>query len=99
VVRSAGAALAALATGELPILAPSDWLRGADPLPHSWDVTSDSIAAWVAGEVGAERLVLAKAAKVDLSALVDPHFARALPEGVKALIAEPSELAAVLGVS
>jgi probable H4MPT-linked C1 transfer pathway protein len=99
VVRSAAAALAALATGELPILAPSDWLRSVDPLPHSWDVTSDSIAAWVAGEVGAERLVLAKAAKVDLSALVDPHFARVLPEGVKALIVEPSELAAALGVS
>jgi probable H4MPT-linked C1 transfer pathway protein len=99
VVRSAGGALAALATGELPILAPSDWLRSADPLPHSWDVTSDSIAAWVAGQVGAERLVLAKASKVDLSALVDPHFARALPEGVAALIVEPVELADALGVS
>jgi aspartokinase-like uncharacterized kinase len=99
VVRSAGGALAALATGELPILAPSDWLRSADPLPHSWEVTSDSIAAWVAGQVGAERLVLAKASKVDLSALVDPHFARALPEGVAALIVEPVELADALGVS
>ncbi|HEU6449977.1 MAG TPA: hypothetical protein VFT57_01055, partial [Gemmatimonadaceae bacterium] len=99
VVRSAGGVLAALATGELPILAPSDWLRSADPLPHSWEVTSDSIAAWVAGQVGAERLVLAKASKVDLSALVDPHFARALPEGVAALIVEPVELADALGVS
>jgi aspartokinase-like uncharacterized kinase len=83
----------------LPILAPSTWLRRSDPLPHSWDVTSDSIAAWVAGEVGAERLVLAKAAKADLSALVDPHFARALPEGIEALIVEPSELAGALIVS
>jgi aspartokinase-like uncharacterized kinase len=32
-----------------------------DELPASWDVTSDSIAAWVAGRVGAERLVLVKA--------------------------------------
>jgi len=31
-----------------------------DGLPESWDVTSDSIAAWVAGEAGAERLVLVK---------------------------------------
>ncbi len=98
-VRDPLEASAALAAGALPILAPSTWLRRSDPLPHSWDVTSDSIAAWVAGEVGAERLVLAKAAKVDLSALVDPYFARALPEKVKALIVEPSELAAVLGVS
>ena len=31
-----------------------------DRLPASWEVTSDSIAAWVAGEAGAGRLVLVK---------------------------------------
>jgi aspartokinase-like uncharacterized kinase len=31
-----------------------------DELPASWAVTSDSIAAWVAGRVGANRLVLVK---------------------------------------
>jgi aspartokinase-like uncharacterized kinase len=31
-----------------------------DGLPESWAVTSDSIAAWVAGQAGAERLVLVK---------------------------------------
>jgi 5-(aminomethyl)-3-furanmethanol phosphate kinase len=31
-----------------------------DALPASWEVTSDSIAAWVAGQVGADRLVLVK---------------------------------------
>jgi 5-(aminomethyl)-3-furanmethanol phosphate kinase len=31
-----------------------------DPLPASWDVTSDSIAAWVARRAGAGRLVLVK---------------------------------------
>jgi probable H4MPT-linked C1 transfer pathway protein len=99
VVRSAGEATTALAAHELPILAPSAWLRRADPLPHSWDVTSDSIAAWVAGQVGAERLIVAKAVKVDVSALLDPHFARTLPEGVKALIVDPTELADALDVS
>src|SRR5262245_49633107 len=42
---------AALGRRRLPVLAPSRWLREADPLPHSWDVTSDSIAAWIAGAV------------------------------------------------
>jgi aspartokinase-like uncharacterized kinase len=66
--RLAAAALAenldeiatALADGRVPVLVPYRWLRAADPLPHSWDVTSDSIAAWVAGASGARRLVLVK---------------------------------------
>jgi 5-(aminomethyl)-3-furanmethanol phosphate kinase len=33
-----------------------------DALPDSWDVTSDSIAAWVADQAGAGRLVLVKEA-------------------------------------
>jgi aspartokinase-like uncharacterized kinase len=33
-----------------------------DALPASWQVTADSIAAWVAGQVGADRLVLVKEA-------------------------------------
>jgi aspartokinase-like uncharacterized kinase len=83
-LRSAGLAsdaagiAAELDQGRLPVLAPSRWLRNADPLPHSWDVTSDSIAAWVAGEVGARRLVLVKPPGAGDQA-VDPYFHRALP--------------------
>lgn len=47
--------------GRLAVLGPFAWLRSADPLPHGWHVTSDSIAAWVAGQLGARRLVLLKA--------------------------------------
>jgi aspartokinase-like uncharacterized kinase len=36
-------------------------LHKTDPLPHSWDVTSDSIAAWVADRLGLD-LVLLKSA-------------------------------------
>ena len=99
IVRGPGEVAPTLAAGELPILAPSAWLRSADPLPHSWEVTSDSIAAWVAGELGASRLILAKAVRVDVAALVDPHFARVLPEGIEALIVDPNELADALSVS
>ena len=40
------------------ILLPYCSLRRYDPLPHSWDVTSDTIAAWVAGKLGGDLLVL-----------------------------------------
>jgi aspartokinase-like uncharacterized kinase len=99
--RSTGAVLvenaseidAALDTGRLPVLAPYRWLRAADPLPHSWAVTSDSIAAWVAGRVGARRLVLVKPAAslagpspiAAFERLVDRYFGSALPDRVTAI--------------
>lgn len=43
----------------LHILLPYRVLYERDPLPHSWDITSDSIAAWVAGLRGSD-LVLVK---------------------------------------
>jgi dihydroneopterin aldolase len=66
----------------VPVLAPSRWLRTADPLPHSWDVTSDSIAAWAAGELGAPRLLLVKAAGARGPHLVDRYFQQAIPSAV-----------------
>jgi len=71
----------AVAAGRVPILAPSSWLRETDPLPHSWDVTSDSIAAWVAGQAGASTLVLVKAPGAS-GRLVDAYFERAVPAGL-----------------
>jgi len=51
---------------ELPsgvsILFPYRLLKAEDPLPHSWDVTSDTIAAWVAKQTGA---LFIKATDVD----------------------------------
>lgn len=49
-----------LRAGRLVIVAPFAWLRATDPLPHSWDVTSDSIAAWITARLAAPRLVLLK---------------------------------------
>jgi len=75
------------AARKIPVLAPFRWLLDADPLPHSWDVTSDSIAAWVAGELGARRLVLIKPRGVHASSgPVDPYFVHALPAGISSVI-------------
>lgn len=40
------------------VFLPLHCLRERDPLPHSWDVTSDTIAAWVAQELALELLLL-----------------------------------------
>lgn len=60
--------------GKLPILSPGRFLedhddRGLDPLPASWDVTSDTIAARIAVHLDASRLILLKS--------------RALPQGTR----------------
>jgi len=85
----------ALRAGRVPILAPSRWLREADPLPHTWDVTSDSIAAWVAGAVGARRLVLVKPPGAAGPGIVDAHFDRALPARVTPVIVPADDIAAL----
>jgi len=85
----------ALSRGQLPVLAPSRWLREADPLPHSWDVTSDSIAAWIAGALGAHQVILVKPPRSTAEpspadprrdALVDRYFERTVPPGVSPVI-------------
>jgi aspartokinase-like uncharacterized kinase len=86
----------------IPVLAPSRWLREADPLPHSWSVTSDSIAAWVAGRVGAQRLVLIKppgAGRAAPERLVDSYFRHTLPPDVTPYVVaadDPERLDAAL---
>jgi aspartokinase-like uncharacterized kinase len=59
-VRSMTGAAEVAGDGAVPVLLPHDLLRETDPLPHSWAVTSDSIAVWVAGWTGAPLLVLLK---------------------------------------
>ncbi|RPI29662.1 MAG: amino acid kinase, partial [Actinomycetota bacterium] len=46
--------------GGVVVLLPSEPLRRADALPHSWSVTSDAIAAWVTQAADGRLLVLLK---------------------------------------
>ncbi len=48
------------ANGDLVMFLPSKFMFMDNGLPNSWDVTSDSIAAYIAGKTWAERLVLIK---------------------------------------
>ena len=44
-------------SGKIPILICSEILKENDPLMHSWNVTSDSISAYVAGLLNARLLI------------------------------------------
>jgi hypothetical protein len=48
-----------LSSGILPIILPSNLMFQKDPLKPSWDVTSDSIAAYIASLLLAKKLILA----------------------------------------
>ena len=80
-IEEPGALLQTLGSSGVAVLAPSRWMRSADVLPHSWEVTSDSVAAFVAGALDAARLILIKPA-AELPDPVDPYFATTLPAGL-----------------
>jgi aspartokinase-like uncharacterized kinase len=90
IVTNAGEVVDALAGNHIPILSPTHWLRAADPLPHSWDVTSDSIAAWVSEQLAAARLVLVKPPAAEGGRILDEYFMRARPNNLE-VIAVPGD--------
>jgi 5-(aminomethyl)-3-furanmethanol phosphate kinase len=56
-----------------------------DPLPHSWDVTSDTIAAWVAGKLGLDLLMLKSVDGIE----IDGRLAGTIPESVETDVVDP----------
>jgi aspartokinase-like uncharacterized kinase len=97
---------AALREGRTPVWAPL-LMASAARIPASWDITSDSLAAWLAGRLGASRLILVKhgeagsAEALAARGVVDPEFPKYLAAaGVPAYLAAPERadlLAAGLG--
>jgi aspartokinase-like uncharacterized kinase len=66
-VQSLDALRAVCSAGSIPVLASRLILNeiecsGREGLSASWDVTSDTIAAWMALHIGADRLILLKSA-------------------------------------
>jgi dihydroneopterin aldolase len=93
----------ALKDGKVPVWSPEP-MACAAALPETWDLTSDSLAAWLAGALGAGQLVLVKhgrfeAAAIDVHDLVargvvDPLFPHYLRESrVRAWLASPTDSA------
>jgi dihydroneopterin aldolase len=91
----------ALAEGLVPVWLPLDLRDGAPDVPESWDMTSDSLSAWLAGRLGAERLIFLKRVRAprsnelhDLVAdgVLDPFVPRFLGRSVEAWLCGPREL-------
>jgi 5-(aminomethyl)-3-furanmethanol phosphate kinase len=101
--ESLSAIARALRMGRVAGWAPATMALAA-PLPKSWDVTSDTLSAWLAAQVRADRLLLVKNAALEkdtdltladlaASGLVDrlfPHFAAA--SGADIFVAGPNAL-------
>ena len=77
--------LKAWTSGKLPVFLPYDWLKTKNEIPESWDVTSDSLACYIAAAFGASTLILLKddmpegdTKDLSGSTWVDPMFTRFL---------------------
>ena len=94
----------ALRLGQVACWNPTGMVRDA-ALPKSWDVTSDTLAAWLAAQFNADRLILIKSVDVpngaettlaELAAanLVDPLFPHyAAASGAAVYVAGPASIA------
>jgi aspartokinase-like uncharacterized kinase len=60
-----------LAAGDVPLWLPTRMALGRPEIPETWDVTSDSLAAWLAVQLGAEGLLLVKSVAVAAGSSVE----------------------------
>jgi 5-(aminomethyl)-3-furanmethanol phosphate kinase len=77
-----------LAEKRVPVWMPSAMVLAATDIAQSWSVTSDSLAAWLAGKIGAGRLWIVKRARLSVGSarlkdliaarIVDEEFVRIL---------------------
>lgn len=81
-----------LRSGQVPVWFPVETLRSVEGIPKVWELSSDSLAAWLAGALGAHDLVLVKsvsplsdsctATALASRGIVDPLFPK-LHEGLQ----------------
>ncbi|MET3577254.1 dihydroneopterin aldolase [Mesorhizobium robiniae] len=101
--RSLEELVQALDAGQNPVWLPSSLALPAPDIPASWDITSDSLAAWLAGKLGAKALLLIKQTgaffgsdtidSLAVRGIVDAGFAAMLPDGVDVHLAGPKDAA------
>jgi aspartokinase-like uncharacterized kinase len=79
--------------GLVPVWLPST-MAGADPtIPKSWNMTSDSLSAWLATETGAAEIALVKSCTVDPAATLDSLTAAGIVDPLFSSYVVPGGLA------
>lgn len=88
-----------LAEGRIPVWLPSTLAIAAPEIRASWDVTSDALASWLAGKIGADGLLLIKQsrdfhdgeamASLVARGILDAAVADMLPPGIEFRLASP----------
>ncbi len=95
------AIMAALERGDIPVWMPRQLVLSAPEIPKNWSVTSDSLAAWLAGRLPGARLCLFKQidlpenATIDALAgaqIVDECFTELLDPATDVYVAGPADL-------
>ena len=87
----------AVANGQVAVWLPTDMVLSDALLPSSWDLTSDSLSAWLARKLKSNSIILVKhAASEDIEALtnsgaVDPLFTKLLDGTIKIRVLGPRE--------
>lgn len=93
----------AMDEGRIPVWLPSSLAIPAPDIPATWDVTSDALAAWLAGKLGADALLLIKQTgeisdcddieRLTAKDIVDAGFAAMLSVGIDFYLAGPEDAA------
>lgn len=63
------------------VLLPYTLLRNADPLPRSWDVTSDTISAWIASCLSLPLILLKSVEGIRSGGILQDRIERDFPTG------------------
>jgi len=93
----------AVDAGKIPVWLPSELAIFVPDIQASWDITSDSLAAWLAGKLAADALLLIKQTgafaghdgidSLTAKGIVDAGFAGMLPAGIDLHLAGPEDAA------
>ncbi|WP_061977675.1 MULTISPECIES: amino acid kinase [unclassified Aureimonas] len=100
--RTLEAIESAQARGFVPVWMPYEMISSSEGVEHNWNVTSDSVAAWLAARLPGSPLCLIK--QIDVPAgsslqaisaagVVDPSFVAFLHPSTRVYVAGPSDLA------